>query len=226
MPRTRDLADYERIQQEIKVVARSQMAQHGTAGLSLRAIARDMKVSAPALYRYYPNLDALITALILDGFNALADALEIAETGIPADQPKTQLRAALLAYRAWALAHPIDFQLIYGNPIPGYEAPREVTVPAASRALEILGRCTDRAVSAGVLTLRAEFTKMPASVRAHLDQMARQYGSTAEVLHTCMVGWTRIHGAVQLELYGHTPSVVGDPAAFYERLVDALLTND
>ena len=226
MPRTRDLADYERIQQEIKAVARSQMAQHGTAGLSLRAIARDMKVSAPALYRYYPNLDALITALILDGFNALADALEAAEAGVPADRPREQLRAALLTYRAWALAHPIDFQLIYGNPIPGYVAPREVTVPAASRALEILGRCTDRAVAAGELALRDEFSRMPESVRAHLGHLAQQYGATAEVLHMCMIGWTRIHGAVQLELYGHTPSVVGDPTAFYEGLVDAMLAND
>ncbi len=223
MPRSRITAEFEQMKQDIKAVARSQMAAHGTAGLSLRAIARELSVSAPALYRYFPNLDALITALILDGFNALADALEAAERTLPETEPRAQLRAALLAYRVWALEHPIDFQLIYGNPIPGYEAPREVTVPAAARQLEVLGRITDRAARAGQITLRAELVTMADSVRAALETIAQPYGATAEILHTCMIGWTRIHGAVQLELYGHTPSVVGDPAAFYEGLVDALI---
>lgn len=223
MPRSRITAEYEQMKQEIKAVARRQMAAHGTAGLSLRAIARELNVSAPALYRYFPNLDALITALILDGFNALADALEAAEATQPQTEPRAQLRAALLAYRVWAIEHPIDFQLIYGNPIPGYEAPREITVPAAARQLEVLGRISDRAVRAGQITLRSEFTTMAPGVRAALETIAQPYGASAEILHTCMIGWTRIHGAVQLELYGHTPSVVGDPAAFYEGLVDALV---
>lgn len=223
MPRTRIAAEYEKMQQDIKDAARSQMAAHGTAGLSLRAIARDLEVSAPALYRYFPNLDALITALILDGFNALADTLQAAEHTQPETQPRAQLRAALLAYRTWALAHPIDFQLIYGNPIPGYEAPAEITVPAAARQLEVLGRITQRAVETGQIVLRPELVTIPVSVRAHLEHLAQPYGTTPEVLHTCMLGWTRIHGAIQLELYGHTPPIVGDPAAFYEQLVDALI---
>lgn len=223
MPRTRIVAEFEKMQQAIKAAARSQMAAHGTAGLSLRAIARDLDVSAPALYRYFPNLDALITALILDGFNDLADTLETAEHTKPESQPRAQLRAALLAYRTWALAHPIDFQLIYGNPIPGYEAPAEITVPAAARQLEVLGRITQRAVETGQIALRPELVTMPASVRAHLERLAQPYGTTPEVLHTCMLGWTRIHGAIQLELFGHTPPIVGDPAAFYEQLVDALI---
>ncbi|MBL8094524.1 MAG: TetR/AcrR family transcriptional regulator [Anaerolineales bacterium] len=223
MPRSRVVAEYEKMQNDIKTSARRQMAAHGTAGLSLRAIARELDVSAPALYRYFPNLDALITALILDGFNALADALEAAERTLPPTEPRAQLRAALLAYRAWALSHPIDFQLIYGNPIPGYVAPAEVTVPAATRQLEILGRITDRAFAAGQIVLRRELTEIPPSVRAQLARIAEPYGTSVEVLHTCMLGWTRIHGAIQLELFGHTPPVVGDPAAFYEQLVDALI---
>jgi len=223
MPRSRIVAAYEKTQEQIKSVARRQMQAQGTAGLSLRAIARELGVSAPALYRYYPSLDALITALILDAFHALADALEAAEATFPDEEPRGQLRAALLAYREWALAHPTDFELIYGNPIPGYSAPAEQTVPAASRALAILGRITDRGVRSGHIRLTPALTTIPESVNAHLSLLAPGYGTSAEVLHTCMIGWTRIHGAIQLELFGHTPPVVGDPTAFYGGLVEALI---
>ena len=64
---------------QIKAVARQQMAEHGTAGLSLRGIAREMGITAPAIYNYFPRLDDLITALIVDAFTALADAMEAAE---------------------------------------------------------------------------------------------------------------------------------------------------
>ena len=104
---------------EIKATARQQMAESGTAGVSLSAIARAMELSAPALYRYFASRDDLVTALIVDAFNDLAD-----------DDPGGRSRLwrpayadrllACLAYREWAIAHPVDFQLIYGNPIPGY----------------------------------------------------------------------------------------------------------
>jgi hypothetical protein len=113
--------------------------------------------------------------------------------------------------------------LIYGNPIPGYDAPAEITVPAASRQLVVLGRLTQRAWQAGQIVLRPELTTMPDTVRASLARIAQPYDTTPEILHTCMIGWTRIHGAVQLELFGHTPSVVGDPEAFYAQLVDNLI---
>jgi AcrR family transcriptional regulator len=116
--------------EEIKAFARQQMAAEGTAALSLRAIARDMEMTAPALYRYFPSREDLITALIVDAFNALADALEAADAAPTQQDYGSRLRAVLMAYRGWALEHPTDFQLIYGNPIPGYSAPRELTVPA------------------------------------------------------------------------------------------------
>src|SRR5262245_33076145 len=123
MPRTRHVEQYEATRSQILDIARKQMAEHGTAGLALRAIAREMDVTAPAIYRYFPSLDDLITELILENFNALADALEAASNSLPENDYAGRIMAVLMAYRQWALDHPIDFQLIYGNPIPGYVAP-------------------------------------------------------------------------------------------------------
>ena len=118
---------------QIKAVARQQMAEHGTAGLSLRGIAREMSITAPAIYNYFPRLEDLITALIVDAFTDLAEAMEAAEAAEESERPYHKILALCLAYREWAIGNPTVFQLIYGNPIPGYHAPEEVTIPLARR---------------------------------------------------------------------------------------------
>ena len=113
-PKRRATHPHDSMEAQIKAVARQQMADHGTAGLSLRGIGREMGISAPAIYNYYPRLDDLITALIVDAFNALADAIEAAEAGTPGETCGQKILAMCLAYRQWAVEHPVDFQLIYG----------------------------------------------------------------------------------------------------------------
>ena len=119
---------------QIEAVARQQRAQHGTAGLSLHGIAREMGITAPAIYNYFPQLEDLITALIVDAFNAPADAMEAAEVAEASERPYDKIMALCMAYQEWAVAHPTVFQLIYGNPIPGHHAPEEITIPLGSRS--------------------------------------------------------------------------------------------
>lgn len=106
--------------------------------LSLRAIARRMEITAPAIYNYFPHLEDLITALIVDAFNDLADAMQAAGQSVTSNTWGPRIKATILAYRRWAVAHPVKFQLIYGDPIPGYAAPAEVTSPVANRPFVIL----------------------------------------------------------------------------------------
>ncbi|MFZ1629219.1 MAG: TetR/AcrR family transcriptional regulator, partial [Anaerolineae bacterium] len=146
---------------EIKAAARQQMAAHGTAGLSLRGIAREMSITAPAIYNYFPRLEDLITALIVDAFTALADAMDAAEAAAPSERAYDKIMALCLAYREWAIAHPTVFQLIYGNPIPGYRAPEELTLPLARRPFLGLFRCFMRAHLSGELTIPAEYQTVP-----------------------------------------------------------------
>src|SRR5690348_5150611 len=115
--------------QEIKQIARQQMAQNGTASLSLRGIATEMGMSAPSLYNYYASRDDLVTDLLVEGYTHQAEALEQASTACSQQDAITCLSATILAYRQWAVEHPTEFSLIAGNPIPGYVAPVEQTLP-------------------------------------------------------------------------------------------------
>jgi AcrR family transcriptional regulator len=209
----------------IKTVARQQMAEHGTAGLSLRGIGRKLGITAPAIYNYFPRLDDLITALIVDAFTALADAIQAAESAVTSEPCGPKIAASCLAYREWAIAHPVDFQLIYGNPIPGYVAPAEITVPLARRPFDGLFRLFFEAYRTGELAIPAEYERVPASITAHFATWLTQAGYDFPDALVCLLmsGWARIHGMVMLELFEHLGPVVGDGAAFFRYEIDAFI---
>jgi AcrR family transcriptional regulator len=202
---------------QIKDTARSQMAARGTAGLSLRGIARELGITAPAIYNYFPTLDDLITALIGDAFQALAIAMAQAAGTHPEAHPAARIYAAGLAYRDWALAHPIQFQLIYGNPIPNYVAPAEVTSPLARRPFEGLMQDFWQAYQSGALQLPADCSDIPPALRDDI----RQYLSRIEralpeaLVYAIMASWARIHGIVMLELFQHITPILPHTGQFY-----------
>ncbi|WP_110513278.1 TetR/AcrR family transcriptional regulator [Herpetosiphon llansteffanensis] len=208
---------------QIKQAARQLMAQHGTAGLSIRGIAKVLSVSPPALYHYFANLDDLITTLIADSFNSLADRLD--EVGLKS-RTKTKagrLLAVLEAYRSWAFEHPIDFQLIYGNPIPGYNAPREITVPAVVRTFVTPVRLADLAIKAGESSLN-EFVMTEACAERMTAMITQNnYPVSLESMYVVMTLWTQIHGLIMLDLYGHLSSNVGNAEEFYRHRVTEML---
>jgi len=210
---------------EIKAAARRQMAQYGTAGLSLRGIARELRITAPAIYNYFPRLDDLITALIVDTFSALAEAMEAAGAEVESDRPYDKVLVLCLAYRRWAVAHPVDFQLIYGNPIPGYHAPEELTIPLARRPFLGLFRCFMEAHENGELVVPAEYQDLPPATIEGIAAWKRLSGIEMPdpLLALLMSGWSRIHGMVMLELFHHIQPLVGDGAAFYRYEIDAFL---
>ncbi|MGW4791617.1 TetR/AcrR family transcriptional regulator, partial [Nonomuraea sp. NPDC004297] len=108
---------------EITDIARRQLATEGAGGLSLRAVAREMGMVSSAIYRYFPSRDDLLTALIIDSYNALGEAVERAEATVPRDDHLARWLAACGAVRDWGVAHPHEYALIYGSPVPGYQAP-------------------------------------------------------------------------------------------------------
>jgi AcrR family transcriptional regulator len=217
MPRVRDEAGFDEMQVNIKALARQQMAEGGTASISLRGIARALDLTAPALYRYYPSAEDLITALIVDGFNGLADTLEAAEAESEGQPLQTRLMSVLMAYRAWALAHPTDFQLIYGNPIPGYVAPADVTVPAVVRTFIPSVRLVELALRSGVLRPQAPYDRIPPQIEAHEAALIAHAGYPIQTLsyHLVMILWSQMHGIIMLELYHHIGPNVADVEAFY-----------
>jgi AcrR family transcriptional regulator len=111
----------------VKRVALSQLEAGGPQAVALNAIARELGVSGPALYRYFRNRDALLTELVLDAYNDLADALRGAQS-------------LAHAYRAWALAQPHRYRLLFAAPLPGYDAHQPELVAAAQRSMDLLLR--------------------------------------------------------------------------------------
>src|SRR3954451_18833590 len=133
---------------EITDLARGQLATVGAAGLSLRAVAREVGMASSAVYRYFASRDELLTRLIIDGYDALGAAAEAADD--PAAPPRERWLAVCRAVRSWAREHPHEYALLYGSPVPGYRAPQD-TVPAAARVGVLLGRILGDAARAGAL---------------------------------------------------------------------------
>jgi AcrR family transcriptional regulator len=116
------------VRDDVKRAALEQLAASGAGGLSINAIAKELGVSGPALYRYFAGRDELLTELIADAYDDLADALRSAP----------DLPALARAYRAWALAQPHRYRLLFGPPLPGYDAHAERLVEAARRSMDIV----------------------------------------------------------------------------------------
>jgi len=211
--------------EEIKTVARAQMAAEGTAAVSLRAIAREMGMTAPALYRYFDSRDELVTALVTDAYDALADAMEAAVDAVPPGRHAARLRAAFGAFRDWGLAHPTEYALIFGSPIPGYLAP-ETTRPAGLRYTDLLGRLLADAYADGALDpARIDLRTPPALTRQVVDFQRRRGGPAlpAPVLAFGLGAWARLHGLVTLEVFGHLAPAVGDGTALFAQELDAIV---
>jgi AcrR family transcriptional regulator len=223
--RTRRERLHDATREEIKSIARQHMAEQGAAAISLRAIAREMGLSAPALYRYYNSRDELITALIVDAYNAIADAVEAASRKPAPDDYGQRAYVALMTYREWALAHPADYMLILGNPIPGYHAPEGVTTPAAQRTIRVFLDLMQHAWREGRLNVPAEYVDiLPRFLPLISDE--QRYGTTIPhpLLEMVLSVWGQMHGLISLELYHHLQPIVRDPGELYCFEVVALLT--
>lgn len=208
---------------QILDAARTQLREVGAAQLSLRAVAGALGMSPAGLYRYYDSREALLTALIAEGFGALADAVERArdEAG---DDPGDGLLAAALGFRAWGIAHPQEFGLLYGDPVPGYAAPADGPTSVASR------RVGAALLTPLVLAWRAGRLRVGSGAGAEPgDPAARRWAATLDpavppaVAATILAAWTRLHGLVVLEVFGHLRWLGPDTGPLAEAQLRALV---
>src|SRR5262245_35725711 len=107
------------VRDEVKAIALRQLAESGPAGVSVNAIARELGVSGPALYRYCASRDALLAELVIDAYDDLAAALRGAVAETPDRGARPRFEALARAFRAWAVAQPDRYRLLYGPPLPG-----------------------------------------------------------------------------------------------------------
>jgi len=199
---------------EIKAIARRHLATDG-ANLSLRAVARDLGVVSSAIYRYFPSRDDLLTALILDAYNALGESVEAAEAAVARDDLTGRFLAVCHAVRGWGLANPHEYALIYGSPVPGYAAPVD-TVAAATRSVVVLGSILQDGAVAGVFP--ADQGDFPPPVAADLARMAAAIAPAVPhaALARGMGSWLHLFGFVSFELFGQLNNAVDEPGPFFE----------
>jgi AcrR family transcriptional regulator len=172
-------------------------------------------MASSAVYRYFESRDALLTALIVDAFDAVGETAERAIADVRADVP-TRWRALAGAVRAWALANPHDYALVYGSPVPGYKAPQDTVMPAARVSLAML-RIVGEGVAAGQIATTPT-ASIPRPVHADLAEL-RTLAANAlpdEVLARALLVWTGMFGAISYELFGHLHGVIEDYDAFFD----------
>ena len=200
MVRPKRSQQHPNLQGAIKNVALNQMATSGSASLYLRAIARELKITAPAIYNYFSNRDDLVTALIVDAYNSLATALAASQETDEESHTK-RVMASAQAYRNWALAHAERYSLIFGTPIPNYHAPAEITGPAAAGSMAVLISVIDAAWRDDALNVDGAPPSPHEMIQAWIDKF--DYKGDPAVIYFAMACWAQIHGLVSLELNGH-----------------------
>jgi AcrR family transcriptional regulator len=237
---------------EIKEEAQRQIAAHGAQGLSLRAVARELGMVSSALYRYFPSRDDLLTALIIDAYDALGEAAEAASAGPPAADIRGRWRAACHAIRNWARAHPHEYALIYGSPVPDYRAP-QATIASAIRVVRVLGGLLADARPEGRDGGRPAPPPAPAPAHpapghlppAHLPpargplprDLAEQAAIVADaiapgvpgtVITRGLIAWTQLFGMISFELFGQLVGSIDPADAFFgyavEQMADFMFT--
>lgn len=227
---------------DILAAARTRLTEEGPAALSLRAVARDVGMVSSAVYRYFPSRDDLLTALLITDYDELGAAVEAAGTAAgPA--PGARWVAMCRAIRDWSIAHPGDFALLFGSPVPGYAAPRETVVPATRTTLALVrvvadavgsgasgasGASDSSVTSTPVVAGRPGSPTAPTAAPgvagpAVADGVAtlRSFGITLpdEVLVRTLMAWTTVFGTISFELFGHFVGSVSDPAAYFDQVI-------
>ncbi len=209
---------------EIKATARRHLVASGPEALSLRAVARDMGLTAPALYRYVDSRDDLLTEVIADLYDELTASLEAARDTEPPGAVGPRLVAASWALRTWALAHPTEFGLLFGSPLPGYAAPSEGVMHDAARRFGM--------VFAALFAQLWEERQFPSDRTEDLDPaLTAQLTAYAESMHSPLPPgavkvflecWVRLYGLVCMETFGHLRFALDDAEAMF---ADMMRTN-
>lgn len=207
---------------EIKRLAREQLATVGAPNLSLRAIARDLDMASSAIYRYFATRDDLLTALIVDAYDGLGDAVEQADAGVRHASPRVRFATVAHAARRWATEHLAEYGLLYGTPVPGYAAPDDTVGPASRFGIVLLGILAD--AERDGLRVPPQRRMSSAPVHRDLRRLAEGGGFDVEpeLLAIGIHLWISLVGTIGFLVHGHLHNVIDDQDAFWTSTVDQL----
>ena len=204
----------------IKATAAQHLAQSGAAGLSLRAVARDLGLVSSALYRYFPSRDALLTALIVDAYDAVGEVAEQADAAAVAAgaAPGPRWLEVCRAVRGWAREAPHEYALVYGTPVPGYSAPGDTVEPAV-RLSRVMAQVVLAAADDGSLRPPQRPLPAPSLVTAAVHELAGRDPAAPheDLLERSLVLLTALLGTVSALQFGHLRGALVDDDAWFDR---------
>ncbi len=209
---------------EILDAARHQLATVGAERLSLRAVAHELEMVPSGLYRYFSSREALLTALIIEAFETVGDQAERARREAPEGDHRGQWHAVCTAVRTWAVAHPQEFALVYGSPVPDYEAPADTVSPSARVYTLLLGIVAD-STRAGTLVERVGEPPLAAGLAEDAQALLSTLhvsDITPGVLLRAITAWTQVLGAISQELFGHLDVAFRDNAQLFEHTTELM----
>ncbi len=205
----------------IKRTARKHLARDGASGLSLRAVARDLDMVSSAVYRYFPSRDDLLTALIIDAYDAFGAAAERAEAAVDRHDLLGRWRAAGRAAYEWSGSHSAEYALIFGSPVPGYEAPADTIGPATRFTSVLLGILVD-AQRAGLQPSTG--SSLHGAVLADMNDLRSRISVDidAEWLAAGLRAWTSLIGTISFIRFGHLHNVIVDQDSYFDDTLERL----
>jgi AcrR family transcriptional regulator len=213
----------EKIEAQIVELGRRHLVSEGAAGLSLRAIARDLGMVSSAVYRYVASRDDLLTLLLVDAYSELADAVDRAATTADG-QWRDQLLAMAHAAREWAVDQPARWALLYGSPVPGYHAPRERTVGPGTRVVAALFDAIGAGIAAGDIPQSNVSAAQPLSSDFELLRKEFEFGGDDSAVAKCFLLWAGLVGAIGLEVFGqYGADTLTEPGAVFDTQVRLLI---
>jgi AcrR family transcriptional regulator len=213
----------EKIEAQIIELGRRHLLTEGAAGLSLRAIARDLGMVSSAVYRYVASRDDLLTLLLVDAYSELADAVDSAGAAHGGSW-RDQLLAMAHAARAWATDQPARWALLYGSPVPGYQAPRERTVGPGTRVVAALFDAIGAGIAAGDIRQSNVAVAQPLSSDFERLRAEFEFGGDDSAVAKCFLLRAGLVGAISLEVFGqYGADTLTEPAAVFDSQVRLLI---
>jgi len=217
--------------EEIKATARRLLVAEGPSSVTLRAIAREMGMTAPGLYRYFPSHEDLVRAVVADVYDELADGLVQARDLVPEDDPAGRLIVMSRRFRLWAVNNRSEFSLVFATPLGGVmtEMPSAVD-KAGSRfggvfieAFVKLWKLQPFPIP-GDDELPADLFRQLTNYRTFLAGQFGPYTLTIPIgtLLRFLQCWVQLYGMVALEVFDHLHFCLDNPEPAFELQLQGL----
>ena len=211
--------------QDITRIGREHLATEGAAALSVRAVARDLGVVSSAIYRYVRSRDDLLTLLVIDGYDELGDQVDAALAKVRSGDHRGRFVAVGHAVRRWALQEPATYALLFGSPVPGYEAPGERTIGPGTRVIARLVQIWEEAHAAGAVRELEPPRRMPRKLAADVKRIREGFPTTApdDLVVRGVLSWAALFGCVSFEVFGqYGPDTFRAADELFERQLQLL----